>query len=120
MAMFGSISIMVLFKLWIFHKSGVFVDLGMIRAMKRHHQSKVKKHIAWQLKKVFTIVLCDLCFTKDHVPVCFHDEYINRIARDQSGQELEEEIRISNLTYEDTIQYDFGIYKGKHTKEHIF
>lgn len=57
MAMFGSISIMVLFKLWIFHKSGVFVDLGMIRAMKRHHQSKVKKHIAWQLKRFYNRVV---------------------------------------------------------------
>ena len=93
----------------------------MIRAMKRHHQSKVKKRIALAAEKGFTIVLCDLCFTKDHVPVCFHDEYINRIARDQSGQELEEEIRISNLTYEDTIQYDFGIYKGKsYEGTHLF
>ena len=60
----------------------------------------------------FTILLCDLCFTKDSVPVCFHDEYINRIARDENGQELENDIKIADLTYEEILKYDFGIYKG--------
>lgn len=64
----------------------------------------------------FTILLCDLCFTKDSVPVCFHDEYINRIARDENGQELENDIKIADLTYEEILKYDFGIYKGEQYK----
>lgn len=109
---------------WIYQYNGIVqtMDFSQIRSICRlgydtsnektpPEQSKEAYRLA--AEKGFTIVLCDLCFTNDHVPVCFHDEYINRIARDQSGQELEEEIRISDLTYEDTIQYDFGIYKGK-------
>ena len=64
----------------------------------------------------FTILLCDLCFTKDSVPVCFRDEYINRIARDENGQELENDIKIADLTYEEILKYDFGIYKGEQYK----
>ena len=60
--------------------------------------------------------MCDLCFTKDSVPVCFHDEYINRIARDENGQELENDIKIADLTYEEILKYDFGIYKGEQYK----
>ena len=38
------------------------------------------------IEKGFPILLCDLRFTKDGVPVCFHDDYINRIAREKMGK----------------------------------
>lgn len=64
------------------------------------------------IEKGFPILLCDLRFTKDGVPVCFHDDYINRIAREKNGEKLKTNIKIVDLFYEETLQYDFGIYKG--------
>ena len=71
-----------------------------------------KKSYQLAVENGFSILLCDLCFTKDGVPVCFHDEYINRIARNKNGEKLEKSVRIADISYKETLQYDFGIYKG--------
>lgn len=102
-----------------------FLDFSQIRSISRlgydvysektpPEQSEESYRLA--VENGFTILLCDLCFTKDSVPVCFHDEYINRIARDENGQELENDIKIADLTYEEILKYDFGIYKGEQYK----
>jgi hypothetical protein len=102
-----------------------FLDFSQIRSISRlgydvysektpPEQSEESYRLA--VENGFTILLCDLCFTKDSVPVCFHDEYVNRIARDENGQELENDIKIADLTYEEILKYDFGIYKGEQYK----
>lgn len=102
-----------------------FLDFSQIRSISRlgydvysektpPEQSEESYRLA--VENGFTILLCDLCFTKDSVPVCFHDENINRIARDENGQELENDIKIADLTYEEILKYDFGIYKGEQYK----
>jgi len=64
-------------------------------------------------KKGFDYVETDLRTTADNVVVCLHDETINRTARNADGTELENTINISNITYEEALTYDFGIYKGE-------
>lgn len=58
----------------------------------------------------FDTLICDLRFTKDKVPVCLHDETINRIARNSDGSEINTSINILDLTMDDVNAYDFGIY----------
>lgn len=61
----------------------------------------------------FSYVETDISFTKDGIPVLLHDDTINRTARLEDGSEIDEIIRISEITYEDVRNYDFGIWKGE-------
>ena len=74
-------------------------------------------------EKGFRILLCDLIFTKDSVPVCFHDTYIGEWSwhvcyhdgtevpkRPQEG----DRVYIKDATYEELNQkFDFGISAGE-------
>ena len=64
-------------------------------------------------EKGFDYVETDISFTKDLVPVLLHDSWINRTARYPDGKELEYEIEIADITYEEALQYDFGIWKDE-------
>lgn len=67
-------------------------------------------------KKGFQYAECDVEFTSDSVPVLLHDSTINRTARTSEGAELSETIRIGDITYEQALTYDFGIWKGEKWK----
>lgn len=60
----------------------------------------------------FKYVECDISFTSDGVPVLLHDSTINRTARNVDGTELEADVNIGSITYEDALAYDFGIWKS--------
>jgi glycerophosphoryl diester phosphodiesterase len=55
-------------------------------------------------EKGFNYVECDVSFTSDGIPVLLHDETIDRTSNG-SG-------RVSNLTYNQLLQYDFGNWKS--------
>ena len=59
----------------------------------------------------FDYVEGDVFFTADNVPVLLHDATINRTARNADGTEIETAINISDITYEQALEYDFGIWK---------
>lgn len=63
-------------------------------------------------KKGFRIVETDVCFTSDGVAVLLHDTTINRTARNADGTEISETINIADITYEQALTYDFGIWKS--------
>lgn len=63
-------------------------------------------------KKGFKYVETDIQFTSDGVAVLLHDFTINRTARNADGTELSNIIYISDITYEQALTYDFGIWKG--------
>lgn len=63
-------------------------------------------------KKGFAIVETDVQFTQDGVAVLLHDESINRTARNTDGSSISSTINIASITYEQALEYDFGIYKG--------
>ena len=68
-------------------------------------------------KKGFRILETDIKVTSDNVLVLLHDNTINSVARNTDGSELTETINISNITYEQAKQYDYGIYKGQEFAE---
>jgi len=63
-------------------------------------------------KMGFEIVECDLEWTSDNVPVLLHDSTINRTGRNADGTQISSEININDITYEQALTYDFGIWKG--------
>lgn len=54
----------------------------------------------------------DIRMTSDGVWVLLHDATINNVARNPDGTSLSETIAISSITYEQCLQYDFGIKWG--------
>lgn len=63
-------------------------------------------------KNGFKYVECDVSFTSDGIPVLLHDNTINRTARNANGSTISEDININDITYQQALTYDFGIYKG--------
>ena len=70
---------------------------------------------AYKLSKIngFRYVECDVQFTSDKVPVLLHDLTINRTARNADGTEISGDVAIADITYEEALEYDFGIWKGE-------
>ena len=52
-------------------------------------------------------------YTKDGVIVLLHDNSINRTLRNKNGSPIGREIRLSEITYEELLQYDAGIAYGE-------
>ena len=73
------------------------------------------------IKHGFSILLADLMFTKDNVPVCSHDYYLNQYysnVYNSDGNLVDKslEIYIREKTYEELLAYDWGAGKYKGTK----
>lgn len=70
--------------------------------------------IAFQYSKMagFDCVETDIRFTADGVPVLLHDATINRTARNSDGTALTEDVAIADITYDEVLTYDFGIWKN--------
>lgn len=60
----------------------------------------------------FKYIETDVRFTSDNVPVLLHDATINRTARNADGTALESTINIADITYDEALTYDFGIWKS--------
>lgn len=61
----------------------------------------------------FDYVETDIAWTSDGVPVLLHDATINRTARNADGTEIASTINIADITYEQALEYDFGIWKAE-------
>ena len=66
--------------------------------------------------KGFRVLLCDLRFTSDNVPVLHHDDNINTYALNADGSEIQDTVLIAETTYEKLLEYDYGLYKGQQYK----
>lgn len=62
--------------------------------------------------KGFRILLCDLRFTSDNVPVLHHDNSINTYAKNIDGTNISNTVTIAGNTYSTLQNYDYGIYKS--------
>ena len=60
----------------------------------------------------YKYVETDVLFTSDGVPVLMHDASINRTARNADGTEISGTVNIADITYEQALTYDYGIYMG--------
>ena len=64
------------------------------------------------VKNGFAYVETDIQFTSDGVAVLLHDTSINRTARNADGTAISGTVNIADITYEQALTYDFGIWKG--------
>jgi glycerophosphoryl diester phosphodiesterase len=62
--------------------------------------------------KGFKYIETDVRFTSDGVPVLLHDATINRTARNADGTTIASTINIADITYEQALTYDFGVWKS--------
>lgn len=60
----------------------------------------------------FKFVETDIRLTSDGIPVLLHDSTINRTGRNVDGTQISQTISIADITYQQALQYDFGIYAG--------
>lgn len=69
---------------------------------------------AYKLSRLygFKYAECDISFTRDDVPVLLHDATINRTARNADGSTIADTVSITSITYQQALQYDFGVWKG--------
>lgn len=63
-------------------------------------------------EKGFSYVECDVVWTSDNEPVIMHDTTINRTARNMDGTALVDTLAIKDITLDNALTYDFGIWKG--------
>ncbi len=71
----------------------------------------------------YEMIELDLRMTKDNRIIVMHDSLINSTGRNPDGSRIEEEIRITDITYAQALEYDFGIWfseKFKGTKIALF
>ena len=54
--------------------------------------------------------------TQDDVLVCIHNDTINATARDADGDAPSEDIYVSDMTYNELLKWDFGVYKNSYWK----
>ncbi len=58
----------------------------------------------------YPIIELDPAVTKDGVIVILHDKTLSRTARTADGEKLEQEIFINEITYEEALSYDYGLW----------
>ncbi|MDO5109430.1 MAG: glycerophosphodiester phosphodiesterase family protein [Erysipelotrichaceae bacterium] len=61
----------------------------------------------------YAMVECDIQFTADGIPVLLHNETINAVARNMDGSLINGQVHVSGLTFEELMNYDFGIICGE-------
>ena len=75
------------------------------------------------IEQGYDIIELDVAPTRDLRFVLIHDAKLNRTGRNPDGSELTEEIKITDITYEEALAYDFGIWfseKFRGTKIALF
>ena len=71
----------------------------------------------------YDVIELDVAPTKDLRFVLLHDKLLNRTARLPDGSPLPEEVPLSEITYGEALEYDFGIWfseKFRGTKIPLF
>lgn len=58
----------------------------------------------------YRIIELDVSVTKDLQFVLHHDKTINRTGRCKNGEPIAATTKLAELTYEETLEYDFGIW----------
>ena len=64
----------------------------------------------------YEMIELDLRMTKDNRIIAMHDSAINSTGRNPDGSEIKEKIRIYDITYEESLKYDFGIWFSEEFK----
>lgn len=68
------------------------------------------------IEQGYSMIELDVGVTKDLRFVLLHDDTLNRTARKTDGSMLEDKIAISDITYEQALEYDFGVWRSEEFK----
>lgn len=68
------------------------------------------------VRQGYEIIELDVSVTKDLKFVLLHDDTINRTGRDKNGDLIPEPVNIFDITYEEALKYDVGIWFSKKFK----
>lgn len=68
------------------------------------------------LEKGFPQIETDPCYTKDGVIILLHDQTLNRTCRNKDGSKIEKTLYRKDLTYDEILEYDAGIFMGEQFK----
>lgn len=68
------------------------------------------------LEQGYQIIELDVSVTGDLKFVTLHDNTINRTARLDSGEPLSDTVSIGDMTYQEALAYDFGVWFSKKFK----
>ncbi|MBE7065247.1 MAG: histidinol-phosphatase HisJ family protein [Ruminococcaceae bacterium] len=68
------------------------------------------------IEQGYKLIELDVGVTKDMHFVLLHDANINRTARHNDGGIIAEPVRIDEMTYEEVLEYDFGVWFAKKFK----
>ena len=60
----------------------------------------------------YHLIELDPKYTSDGQFVFLHDKTLNRTARNTDGSELDKEVKISDITLDEAMAYDYGAYMG--------
>lgn len=61
------------------------------------------------MQQGYKIIELDVSVTKDMKFVLLHDSTVNRTGRHKNGDLITDPVKIGDITYEEALQYDFGI-----------
>ena len=64
----------------------------------------------------YSVIELDVSATKDLLFVLLHDSTLNRTARTKDGEPLPETVNISDITFKEALEYDFGVAFSKKFK----
>ena len=70
----------------------------------------------------YQVIEVDPDVTKDHRIVLLHDHHLGRTARTADGERVKDGLQISDVTYDEALEYDYGLWFGeqfKGTKIHV-
>lgn len=64
----------------------------------------------FSIKQGYNVIELDLEYTKDKKIVVLHDTTINRTARNNDGTTIDNKICIHDISYDEALLYDYGIW----------
>lgn len=68
------------------------------------------------IEQGYDVIEVDVDVTKDMKFVLLHDHSLNRTGRNEDGSLIENEVIISDLTYEEALKYDVGVFFSEEFK----
>ena len=98
------------------HNKHMLPKFGAHRGMSKYAPESTKTAYYLATLYGFDIWEGDVRLTKDNVPVIFHDDEINNYATMADGSEIPTTVKISETSFADLQNFDFGVKKHEYYK----
>ena len=85
------------------------VELQAHRGVSSEYPENTMAAFRAAIKQRYEYIELDPTYTADYKIVVMHDETVNRTARQNDGSPIRDAVKITDITYEQALEYDFGI-----------